>query len=72
MVNTWITALKQYNVGKDKWCIPKKGSDDYNKIMGGVKSNKKEDKQQKTKQPTQKEIEENRKIKIKIKNKNKK
>jgi len=63
MVNTWITGLKQYNSGKDKWCIPRKGSDDYNKIMGGIKQPKTKQatkEQPKTKQLTFKEIDERR------------
>ena len=27
-------ALKKYNEGSDKWCIPRKGSEDYLKIRG--------------------------------------
>ena len=26
-------ALKKYNEGSDKWCMPRKGSEDYLKIM---------------------------------------
>jgi hypothetical protein len=29
----YIDALKKYNEGKDKWCTPRKGSDDYKKIL---------------------------------------
>ena len=28
----YIDALKKYNEGKDKWCIPRKGTEDYLKI----------------------------------------
>ena len=28
----WIEALREYNKGKSKWCIPRKGSDDYNAV----------------------------------------
>lgn len=31
--NRWIKALQSYNAGKGDWCIPRKGSEDYNKIM---------------------------------------
>jgi hypothetical protein len=37
MPNTWINALQQWNEGKQKWSIPKKGSKGYNevrKLMG--------------------------------------
>ena len=29
----YIDALKKYNEGSDKWCMPRKGSEDYLKIM---------------------------------------
>jgi hypothetical protein len=29
----YIDALKKYNEGSDKWCMPRKGSDDYLKII---------------------------------------
>ena len=28
----YIDALRIYNEGKDKWCVPRKGSEDYVKI----------------------------------------
>lgn len=28
----YIDALRKYNEGKDKWCIPRKGTEDYLKI----------------------------------------
>lgn len=31
-MNTWLEALKKYNAGKGAWCLPKKGSDEYNKV----------------------------------------
>ena len=33
----YIDALKKYNEGNDKWCTPRKGSDDYNKILKMMK-----------------------------------
>jgi len=33
-------ALKEYNEGKDKWCMPRKGSDDYKLIIKIVEKNK--------------------------------
>jgi len=29
----YIDALKKYNEGKDKWCTPRKGTEDYKKIL---------------------------------------
>lgn len=29
---TWLEALKRFNKGKDKFCIPKKGSSEYSKV----------------------------------------
>jgi len=37
MSKTWLQALKEFNNGKDKWTIPKKGTKDYlqvKKLMG--------------------------------------
>jgi hypothetical protein len=33
----YIDALRKYNEGKDKWCSPRKGSEDYLKIIKMVK-----------------------------------
>jgi hypothetical protein len=33
----YIDALKKYNEGSDKWCMPKKGSEDYIKIINMMK-----------------------------------
>lgn len=38
---SWILAVKQWNAGKDAWCIPRKGSPAYHEvkaIMDGSKS----------------------------------
>jgi hypothetical protein len=32
MTNSWIDALKKWNAGKDMWCLPKKGSKDYDEV----------------------------------------
>jgi hypothetical protein len=40
---TWIAALKKWNSGKKTWCIPKKGSSEYDeviKLMGAPKTKK--------------------------------
>ena len=29
----YIDALRKYNEGKDKWCSPRKGSEDYLNII---------------------------------------
>ncbi len=28
----WVDALKQWNAGQGKWCIPKKGTEDYDAV----------------------------------------
>lgn len=33
MANNYILALKEFNKNKPKWCVPKKGSADYQKVM---------------------------------------
>jgi hypothetical protein len=35
----YISALKKYNEGSDKWCMPRKGSVDYLKIIKAMKEN---------------------------------
>ena len=41
----YIDALKKYNEGKDKWCMPRKGSEDYLNIIRMMKPiSKKKDK----------------------------
>ena len=37
MVMKYFTALKKYNEGSDKWCMPRKGSVDYLKIIKAMK-----------------------------------
>jgi len=31
--NEWIKALKQWNTGKSMWCVPKKGTKEYDEIL---------------------------------------
>jgi hypothetical protein len=33
MAKEWIQALKQLNKGKKSWCIPKKNSANYDKVV---------------------------------------
>ena len=35
----YFEALKEYNRGKDKWCMPRKGSDDYKLIIKIIEKN---------------------------------
>lgn len=32
MPNAWITALKKFNEGKGTWCLPKKGTKEYDEV----------------------------------------
>jgi hypothetical protein len=41
MANNWITALKKFNESKDKFCVPKKGSEDYQKVLKLMKGDDK-------------------------------
>jgi hypothetical protein len=42
MVNSWITALKKYNEKKGgSWCVPKKGSAEYEKVKSLMTSGNK-------------------------------
>lgn len=36
----YIEALKKYNEGKDKWCTPRKGTEDHKKILKMMKENR--------------------------------
>lgn len=43
MANKWIEALKKYNEKKGNWCVPKKGTKEYDevrKIMDGERESK--------------------------------
>ena len=33
MPNKWIDALKEHNKGSNKWCVPKKGTPEYDSII---------------------------------------
>ena len=37
----WIEALKEWNKGRDKYSIPKKGSKDYKEVKALMKKNSK-------------------------------
>ena len=34
MPNPYMDALKKFNEGKTGWCVPRKGTADYKKVMG--------------------------------------
>ena len=34
MPNPYMDALKKFNEGKTGWCVPRKGTADYQKVMG--------------------------------------
>jgi len=63
MPSLWIDALKQFNTGGKAWCIPRKGTEDYDKVralMGGkaIKDAKTEKKDETPKKaPTPKKAE---------------
>ena len=42
MANKWIQALKVFNDKKDKWCLPKKGTKDYDKVKAIMEGRKAE------------------------------
>lgn len=50
MVNKWIEALKIYNRNKGMWCLPKKGTKEYKKVMDIMNNMVKQEKKPKTKQ----------------------
>ena len=37
MNNPWIQALTRYNNGKTCWCIPRKGSEDHDELLRGIR-----------------------------------
>jgi len=39
-MSKYFEALKEYNKGKDKWCMPMKGTDDYKIIIKIIEKNK--------------------------------
>jgi len=32
MANKWITALKKWNEKNEKWCVPRKGTPEYEEV----------------------------------------
>lgn len=48
MANKWITSLKEWNKDKPNWCVPKKGSKDYDEIKK-MMNKKEEPKKEKSK-----------------------
>ena len=58
MVNVWIQALKEYNKGNGAWCLPRKGTKEYEKVrqimdaLKGVKTNKKQKEETNNKTPS--------------------
>ena len=61
----YIDALKKYNEGKDKWCMPRKGSADYLKIREMMKKVSKIKKSKKSKNIKKEDIaEKDRRIRI--------
>ena len=32
-MNKWVSALKKWNEGKSKWCVPRKGSASHKEVM---------------------------------------
>ena len=34
MPNPYMDALKKFNEGKTGWCVPRKGTADYEKVIG--------------------------------------
>lgn len=60
-----MDALKKYNEGKDKWCMPRKGSEDYLKIVNMMKKISTIQKSKDSKDINKKDIlEKNRHIKL--------
>jgi hypothetical protein len=41
MANNWITSLKKFNENKDKFCVPRKGTEDYQKVLKIMKGHDK-------------------------------
>lgn len=61
----YIDALKKYNEGKDKWCMPRKGSEDYLKIREMMKKVSKIKKSKRSKNIKKEDIaEKDRRIRI--------
>ena len=67
MPNAWITALKKFNEGKGTWCLPKKGTKEYDEVRALMVAKpskaesapaKKEEPKLSKKKPTMKEMSE--------------
>jgi hypothetical protein len=43
MPNAWITALKKFNEGKGTWCLPKKGTKEYDEVRALMVAKPKEE-----------------------------
>ena len=43
MANAWITALKKFNEGKGTWCLPKKGTKEYDEVRALMVAKPKEE-----------------------------
>jgi hypothetical protein len=43
MPNAWITALKKFNEGKGAWCLPKKGTKEYDEVRALMVAKPKEE-----------------------------
>jgi len=39
-MTTWITALKEWNSGKDTWCIPRRDTVEYDEVRAIMEKNK--------------------------------
>ena len=39
----WVEALKKFNSGKGEWCVPRKGTREYDEVMSIMNSGKKTD-----------------------------
>ena len=58
MVNSWLVALKEYNKNKNKWCIPKKGSKEYDEVRKIMDKKETKEKKSKEKKPKEKKLKE--------------
>jgi predicted RNA methylase len=79
--SVWILALKEFNKGKGEWCVPRKGSPEYDeikKIMDKLKGKeeekpkeiKKEEKKKKEEEQRPEEEKQEEPVKIELGNKN--
>jgi hypothetical protein len=54
----WIEALKQWNSQKDMWCIPRKGTKEYDEVKAIMTSDKPKEQPKEVKKQTEKEMKE--------------